>query len=311
MKIKKIVFLCLLFILCCSTKALAEKAEIYADVTMENGVVYANGNISGEAAPCSVSFIVMTKENPDSSDDIVCVDLVETDNNGNFEIVYELEEEIPYGQYPYRIGSDADVTVVEGVLYYYDDLQYATCDFMSANIIVRIDAYTPVITGTIECYRGRKVVMTVANVTDGIILSHEEFPHGMNNIPVSILSELSENKKYLVTLTCDNGVEKLCMLKLEVNTAHSLLNISASVQNAEGVQIDAVVENDTLNKGFSFAENTDISTSIPYIMLYSDTWNFSMKGSETTKEQKNAPSPINITTSDNVMLYTALKKAYP
>lgn len=287
--------------------ASADNAEIIADVSISNGGIYASGTITGVEYPCSMLIMVFEDEKDYTPDNLKCIGSASTDEEGNFEITCSLEG-IPYGQYAYFLGSDKDKAVITGTVCY--EKQYITQNFMNAELDVNIRNNVPEFTGTIECFGGRKTVITVSNITDGDVVLNRELAPGENNISFSLPS-LYQNKNHIITLISYNGLEKLTTLNTQINSSLLSLSLAGNIKNSENVSLDINAQSSGLiNEATTVTTEKNFSATIPNIASNA-TISLQIKGYEIGDVQQNIPQPIDITKSENAPLYNALTAARP
>ncbi len=113
-----------IFVFVCCTSIGVYASGIETEVTFENNTAIITGFVNGNKKPSEVSLLVGDIE------DIIYIDQISSDENGNFTFKVPFDESYPKGMYPYAIGSDAGVGKFEGVMDYNGNVTWVENKFL-------------------------------------------------------------------------------------------------------------------------------------------------------------------------------------
>lgn len=266
MKNKKIIILCMIFLLSCFNPVYAEEMgnaitinSVYND---ENGIVV-SGNISNK--PEEVTILVL-----DENEDISYIDQKQSDANGNFEFSFKMKNPENYGDYIVRVGGK-NVNIPQEMTFNYQEyIPMMEKRILNGDINVKISGYKPTITGSLECFEGRELEMVVLNTTDDtgianeVILSDDGVFNFMYELP-----NLVYPKNYEILIECKNDEKLLMTLEAEISSSTITLSAAGNLTLGENVRMTGAMQSantDLLNKEFNITESESVSLTIPNLV---------------------------------------------
>ena len=201
-----------------SITAFAQTEDISANVKIDQFSV----TISGNAKMSKYASLVVGTE-----EEIIYLDQADCDDNGNYAFTFNFDKEMPAGEYPFKISSDAVDGTYEGVINYLGNVTYKEEACAISDIKLEIVDFIPKIQGTISCIEGATIKYTFTDVTKNVVIDEKIITAEDGDCFISYeLENLINTKKYNVTLTCNNDFHDLVLINANVNYSLNILTIS-------------------------------------------------------------------------------------
>lgn len=239
-------------------------ASITTQVSFDGSVATITGKIDGKSGQSQVSLLVGEPGN------IVYIDQKTTETDGDFSFTVPFDESMNQGQYNYKIGSNANAGTYEGTINYEGPVNYITNHFLSADINVSVSSYVPSISGTIHCTEGKRVNISINNITDDIIIAEETITSDNGEYQLSYtLPNLINPKEYEVLITVDDGICEQVALNVKIDSAIILVEAMGSISVAENTWLDVTAQslgNDLINESTRLTNSKELSLTIPNLV---------------------------------------------
>lgn len=280
MKIKTAIMLIIIFIFSSLNLVYAEEAKITCNTEVNGNIISITGRIPNAVEASQVYVLVGTTDN------IVYVGHTYSKTDGSFSFTFPITEDVKYGTYPLKIGSNSGLAPYEGTLVYSAPIEFVCNKFIDADLDVSISAYVPRVSGTISCTQGKTVTVNVLNKTDNTVIANETITsaNGIYNVSYTLPSMLNL-KEYEITFSCTSGSNTLTAASVTVDSHFLSVDVAGTVTTANNVSLDAhlqSVNTDLINKSKTFTGSKTISGTIPNI-LASASFNLTMQGYETVE----------------------------
>ncbi len=260
--LKKSAFVSLIFAIVLSFVVCA--ASITTQVSFEGSLATITGKIDGTSSQSEVSLLVGEPGN------IVYIDQKTTENNGNFSFIVPFNENMNHGQYNYKIGSNANTETYEDTINYEGPVNYITNNFLSVDINVSVSSYVPAISGTISCAKGKKVNISIKNITDNVIIAQETITSDNGEYELSYtLPNLISPKEYEALITVDDGSCEQVALNVNIDSAIIFVEAMGSISLTENTWLDVTAQsigNDLINESTRIANSKELSLTIPNLV---------------------------------------------
>lgn len=226
------------------------------------------GSISNSTGKPQITLLMCDDLENFTFDEIRYVSQATADNDGNFEFLFTVSEEM-YGKiYEYRVGSDSCKSVYIGTITIGPNPNKVQYQFVNADVDVNIVNYIPSISGTIECGEGKTVEISIVNTTDNVVVSNEILTQGVHNVSYQLPSLLS-GKHHSLIVTGNDGDRDLAVLTIDINPLLLSVEIGGHINISDNVTMDAAVQSNNtglINKNITISESREISVTIPNIL---------------------------------------------
>lgn len=158
-----------LFLLSFIKIAYAESSVITCTAQISGSEVYITGQIQDSTKSNQVTLLI------GESEDIIYIDQVESNISGDFEFRFYLSDDLPIGEYPYKIGSNANGATYQGILNYTAEEGEPITPVQTIICTAEVKENTVHISGQIQNASGtNQVTLFVGEVDDIIYIDQTE-----------------------------------------------------------------------------------------------------------------------------------------
>ena len=296
MKIKTAVMLIMIFIFSSLNLVYAEEAKITCSTEVKGNIISINGQILNAVEVSQVYVLVGTE------DDIVYVGHTYSKTDGSFSLTFPMTEDVEYGIYPLKIGSNLKVATYEGTLVYSAPIELTddTDDtdntqktetlrnkFIDIDLDVLLNGYVPSVSGTVLCTQGKTFKVNILNETDNTVLVNETITSagGIHNVSYTLPSLLN-SKEYTMTFSCTSGGNMLTSANIKLNSKSLTVDFNGTVQTANNVVLYTRIQSlnsNLINKTRTFKGSHDTYETVPNI-LSNASFNLTAQGYETLQD---------------------------
>ncbi|MGN0178547.1 MAG: hypothetical protein ACI4DY_03780 [Monoglobaceae bacterium] len=216
-----------------------------------------------------------------NANEIIYVDQTASDEDGNFTFDFRFPDNLPSGNYMYRVGSNSSAQVYTGTIAY--EGRKENVMFVDANLNISINAYVPSISGTVVCPSDISMVFSVFNSTDNTVIANETvtYEDGEVNLAYTLPSLLSP-KNYTAEISFINETGEIGNISISIDSSILTVNVTGSVMVSNDVTLDVrmkSVNTSLVDKSTTITEDRSVSVTIPNI-IGSTLYNVSLKGYE-------------------------------
>ncbi len=189
-------------------------------------------------------------------------------SNGEYSFKFMFNDE-DFGEYNVFVGGDNLKSVVHTTFDYKPMFKRMIAD---VDLNIKLDGYVPVISGTINTYIERSILLEVYNLTDEISVFKQAIKGESEAKNVSfLLPSLVNNKEYEIRVKCigTNTDEILSEMNVNIDSSMALISASGNASTSENILVDAAVnstQSDILNKQTSFSGNKEFDFTIPNLI---------------------------------------------
>lgn len=241
-----------------------------SSVLGQNAVI--SGQIIGANKSHQVTVLVGNISDLSScnTDDIVYIDQIESDANGNFTFEFMIPNRFTPGEYLYTIGSDAGCPKYTGRIVYPATTYTEEREFCNADITLDVVNYVPTLSGTLNCTNGKAMSLQIENITDSTVIANDEMTseNGVYNISYT-LPNLLTARDYTVTIVCSNEDTTLVEMSVEIDSSIITVSVNGNIQTSENVKLDARVQSnhsELIDESAIVTGTKNISTTLPNIL---------------------------------------------
>jgi len=238
-------------------------SEIQSSSQSDGESVTVSGKITDVTKSHEVTILV------GENDNILYIDQESTAEDGSFRFDFGMPIGTEHGSYSYKLGSNANTGVYQGIIDFYEPPVIVQNEFLTADLNIGIVNYVPIIEGTLSCDEEKTISIVINNLTDGIVIDNRTITQQDGECIISYqLPSLLSAKEYSVSINCTDGAKELVAMNIDIDSSILLVDISGSATAAEGITINAQAEStntDFVNESTSFTGNKSLAFTIPNI----------------------------------------------
>lgn len=264
MKLRRIISLTLVFLMFFSVFVCSETNTIACSTVIDGTTITINGTLEDAIEAHNVMLLVGDWNN------IIHIDQVESDSNGNFTFQFNVPETLPSGYYNFQVGTDAGYATYYGFFCYAVTLRKPV---MEAQLTLAKVSGVPIVSGEVYCAIGKELAFHLINQTDNTIIANDVVTSadGVTRFEYQLpeLQNLGLNdfKDYELLISCTDG-SSLMNISMDIHATVFLLNFNGIMETADNVDAEVQfhsVNTNLVDKNLMVTGEYQISKSIPSI----------------------------------------------
>lgn len=270
---------------------LVQMVSVFADDVQSINCTYnvidtnvsVNGRIINAQGTNQVTLFVgnNTGDEEWNANEIIYVDQTASDEDGNFAFNFRFPDNLPSGNYMYRVGSNSYAQVYTGTIVY--EGRKENVMFVDANLNISINGYVPSVSGTVVCPSDISMVFSVFNSTDNTVIANETVTYEEGEVSLAYtLPSLLSPKSYTAEISFINETGEIGNISINIDSSILTVNVTGSVMVSNDVSLDVrmkSVNTGLVDKSTTITEDRSVSVTIPNI-IGSTLYNVSLKGYE-------------------------------